>query len=79
MLDDEDPGLRQVAYGALQIADGVGFDYRPDTAKAKRKMSVECWNEWCRKTCGERIVEGPAQAGDGSGHGDGGKGHEGGH
>lgn len=70
MLDDEDPGMRQLAFAVLQGADGVGFDYRPDNTKAKRKMSCESWNEWCKKTCGERTVEAPAAVGEASGHAD---------
>ncbi len=76
LLDDEDAGLRQLAYSALQVADGVGFDYRPDLTKAKRRTSCENWNEWCRKLCGEP----PAVVLDAGGHGDGpGKGHDPGH
>jgi dienelactone hydrolase len=78
LLDDEDAGVRQQAFASLQVADGVGFDYHADGSKAKRKASCDCWTEWCRRTCGERVND-PATGGDPSGHEPGGHAHGDGH
>jgi poly(3-hydroxybutyrate) depolymerase len=59
LLDDEDAAVRQVAFASLQVADGVGFDYKPESTKAQRKASCERWAEWCTKACGERPADAP--------------------
>jgi len=74
LLDDEDAGVRQQAFAGLQVADGVGFDYRPDSSKAKRKASCDSWADWCKRTCGERVAD-PAAPADGAGHEPGGHAH----
>ncbi len=74
LLDDEDAGVRQQAFAGLQVAEGVGFDYRSDGSKAKRKASCDSWAEWCKRTCGERVAD-PAAPADGAGHDPGGHAH----
>jgi poly(3-hydroxybutyrate) depolymerase len=74
LLDDEDAGVRQQAFAGLQVADGVGFDYRPDSSKVKRKASCDSWADWCKRTCGERVNDAPT-AGDPAGHEPGGHTH----
>ncbi len=78
LLDDEDAGVRLQAFTGLQVADGVGFDYHPESSKAKRKASCDSWSAWCRRTCGEHVAEPPA-GGDPAGHEPGAHTHADGH
>jgi predicted esterase len=57
LLDDEDAGVRQLAFAALDGAQTGGFGYKPDGNKAARQAAVAQWAEWATRTCGARPVK----------------------
>lgn len=54
LLDDEDAGVRQIAFAALEGAQTGGFGYKSEAAKAGRQTAVEQWVAWATKVCGAR-------------------------
>jgi predicted esterase len=53
LLDDEDAGLRQAAFLALQGAKS-GVEYSPGAGKPQREAAMAKWTAWCEKVYGAK-------------------------